>query len=269
MRATLRRCLTPHPILLANANANKRYSPKAMGAIRTSDLHHDLESFLKYAEVIALPTHTTVYVGTLYEYTVKEALKSFGISLERTGGRDDRGVDLRGTWTVPNLPSEQSQKPRVYDALVQCKCTKVAPAAIRELDGAASLKKPETIGILAAPKHCSPGIRKHMAMSPRPLMYLCLRKERRIVEQIIWNAPASVLLPGVGVRAIHIKGRVEIVLTIHGHEFRSLLSQNLPEKETVKGAKNGGEKEEAPIVHSGSGDTTSDIANVEYGKGNI
>ncbi|PWW73117.1 hypothetical protein C7212DRAFT_347138 [Tuber magnatum] len=256
MRTTLQRYFIPHPIL--HANANRRYSRRAAGATRARDLHHDLESFLKYTKVIALPTHTTVYVGTLYEYfpnlsssffsyTVKEALKSFGISLERTGGTDDKGVDLRGTWAIPNLPSEQSQKLRVYDTLVQCKCTKAGPAAIRELDGTVSSRKPETIGILATPKHCSPGIRKHMATSSRPLMYLCLRKERGIVEQIIWNTPASVLLPGVRVKAVHLKDRTEIVLTIHGHEFRSLLSQNPSEKDTVEGVKNAKE-EETPTV---------------------
>ncbi|KAG0128019.1 hypothetical protein HOY82DRAFT_46806 [Tuber indicum] len=267
MRATLQRCFISHPILLANTN--KRYSRKGVGAIRTSDLHYDLESFLKYAKGIALPTHTTVYVGTLYEYTVKEALKSFGMSLERTGGRDDRGVDLRGTWTIPNLPSEQSQKPRVYDALVQCKCTKIHPAAIRELDGTVSSKKPETIGILAAPEHCSPGIRKHMSMSPRPLMYLCLGGKEGIVEQIIWNTSASVLLPGVGVRAIHLKDRTEIVPTIHEHEFRILLSQTSPEKETVEGVENGRKKEETPVLQSGSGDTAPGTTNVDYGRSNV
>jgi len=205
---------------------------------------------------------------------VKEALRSFGMSLERTGGSGDKGVDLLGTWTIPNLPSEQSQKPRVYDALVQCKCTKIGPAAIRELDGTVSSKRPETVGILAAPKHCSPGIRKHMAMSLRPLMYLCLGKKKGVVEQIIWNTPASALLPGVGVKAIHLRDpihlrdRTEIVLTIHEYEFRSLLSQNPSEKETVEGAGNGKEKEETPVVQSGSGDTTPDITSVEYGKGN-
>ena len=66
MRATLQRRFIPHSVLLVGTN--KRYSCKATGSIRTSDLHHDLESFLKYAKGIALPTHTTVYVGTLYEY---------------------------------------------------------------------------------------------------------------------------------------------------------------------------------------------------------
>lgn len=201
---------------------------------------------------------------------MKETLKSFGMSLERTGGSGDKGVDLRGTWTIPNLPSEQSQKPRVYDALVQCKCTKIGPAAIRELDGTASSKSPETVGILAAPKHCSPGIQKHMAMSLRPLMYLCLKKKKGVVEQIIWNTPASVLLPGVGVKAIYPRKRdqTEIVLTIHEYEFRSLLSQNPSEKEAMEGAENGKEKEETSVVQSGSGDTTPDMASVEYGKGN-
>jgi len=196
---------------------------------------------------------------------VKETLKSFGMSLERTGGSGDKGVDLRGTWAIPNLPPEQSQNPRVYDALVQCKCTNIGPAAIRELDGTVSSKKPEAVGILAAPKPCSPGTRKHMAMSSRPLMYLCLKKEEGVVEQIIWNTPVSVLLPGMGVRAIHLKDRTEIVLTIHEHEFRSLLSQNPSEKETVEGVENRKEEEEAPVFQSGSGGTTP--ASVEYGEG--
>ncbi|KAK6343280.1 hypothetical protein TWF730_010876 [Orbilia blumenaviensis] len=68
--------------------------------------HYDIPSFLRYASLTSLNPTTTVFNGTLYEYTVLAALARClpGISLTRVGGRDDAGVDLLGRWELPRIP---------------------------------------------------------------------------------------------------------------------------------------------------------------------
>ncbi|KAI5814250.1 hypothetical protein BZA77DRAFT_319389 [Pyronema omphalodes] len=68
-------------------------------------LHHDIPSFQRYARAVGLTADKTVYVGTMFEYTVLSRLSRLGMSLTRCGGRSDRGIDLRGTWTPPVPPS--------------------------------------------------------------------------------------------------------------------------------------------------------------------
>jgi hypothetical protein len=60
--------------------------------IRSSDEHHDLQSFLEFAERKKLDQETAVYKGTHYEYVVMEALKPFGFHLERIGKSNDKGL---------------------------------------------------------------------------------------------------------------------------------------------------------------------------------
>lgn len=137
--------------------------------------HSDLESYLAYAARTGLSAKSTTYVGTRYEYTVAAALRRLGFSLRRIGGRDDGGIDLLGTWTVPAAstasPEELSGPPPhlatpaaavVQDGeiredagsssgntktaaacitlriILQCKAytTKAGPQHVRELEGA-------------------------------------------------------------------------------------------------------------------------------------
>ncbi|KAF3209160.1 hypothetical protein TWF192_010925 [Orbilia oligospora] len=72
----------------------------------SSSSHTDIPSFLRHADISSLNPTTTVFTGTLYEYTVLAALTRClpGISLTRVGGRDDAGVDLLGQWELPRIP---------------------------------------------------------------------------------------------------------------------------------------------------------------------
>lgn len=94
--------------------------------------HHDLATFLEYAENVNLSKDSTVFVGTRYEYIVQRALLRFGFSLERIGGAGDLGIDLRGSWRPPSL---QGRSLRVS---AQCKWRKrlSGPYMVRELEGA-------------------------------------------------------------------------------------------------------------------------------------
>ena len=99
----------------------------------SSTSHESLATFLAYATRTGLDPTSTVYVGTRYEYRCQAALRALGFALTRCGGRADAGVDLYGTWTLPN----QSQPLRV---VVQCKALaskvrQVHDSKVEEVDG--------------------------------------------------------------------------------------------------------------------------------------
>lgn len=136
-------------------------------------------------------------------------------------------MDLIGNWTIPNLPSEASQAPRSYNAVVSCKISKLTPAFIRELDGAVTSYGPNTIGILANPHNCSRGIQEHLLSARQPLAFCTVRPygEGGYLEQFVWNSAASDLLPKVGVKTRHVTTgeatESRVVLTVDGHEIGS------------------------------------------------
>ncbi|KAI9886663.1 MAG: hypothetical protein M1823_001506 [Watsoniomyces obsoletus] len=183
--------------------------------------HHDLPSFLAYADRVGLPTTSTVYVGTHYEYTVLESLSRFGVNLSRIGGRSDHGVDLVGHWTLPIphppvpttlLPSSRSSSsPPKMRMLVQCKSLhrRPGPYLIRELEGAFNgapvgylrgTTGSSVLGLLAAPKEATAGVREAMGRSRLPLLFAMIGNMDGRVMQLLWNQRAKdVGLDGLGV----------------------------------------------------------------------
>lgn len=124
-----------------------------------------IKRFIEENRAIA---NTTVFQGTLYEHTVMRELqeKLAMTSLRKTGGANDRGVDIRGSWDVakvfhtmnPILKLDQTEVPArckfngvtfkpfrhklpretQLKVLIQCKAftsSKVAPKEFRELLG--------------------------------------------------------------------------------------------------------------------------------------
>ncbi|BCR88195.1 uncharacterized protein ACHE_40759S [Aspergillus chevalieri] len=166
--------------------------------------HHDLPSFLTYADRIALPESSTTYVGMRYEYTVQQALRRFAFSLHRVGGRDDLGVDLVGTWHLP----KHEHPLRVF---VQCKAlkTKLGPNFVRELEGSFNLRSSPVdggggaggkLGVLVGTREATKGVRDAMARSPYPVMWMMVEKERGTLLQALWNAKGEEMgLGGLGV----------------------------------------------------------------------
>lgn len=148
--------------------------------------HHDLPSFLAYSARSALPDTTTTYVGTHYEYTVLETLRTQSLALHRIGGRSDAGIDLVGTW---HLPSHE----HATRVVVQCKAlrAKAGPNLVRELEGAYRTSLPgwrgEKIGMLVCPREATKGVRDAMAKSAFPLVWLMIRTDGT-VKQALWNA---------------------------------------------------------------------------------
>lgn len=191
--------------------------------------HNDVASFLKYSESNSLSPSSTVFKGTLYEYTVIESLRHFGFDLTRTGKRSDLGIDLLGHWTIPSLPIP-------LRALLQCKAhsKKLNPDTVRELEGAfvgapAGFRGEGVLGFLVAAESATKGMRDALIRSELPLAFLQINRDG-IVEQFLWNHIASHFgLEGLGVTTKHLQpaknqsskpsATKEIALTWNGWEI--------------------------------------------------
>ncbi|KAK6507431.1 hypothetical protein TWF481_005864 [Arthrobotrys musiformis] len=153
----------------------------------TPAAHTDIPSFLRHAILTSLNPTTTVFTGTLYEYTVLSALSRClpGISLTRVGGRDDAGIDLTGTWHLPKPPRRPSQKKEEekeeeeftpLPLTIQCKNVQQkswkGPQYIRELEGSLTSQPPNALGILASVRDITPGMKKQMLSSRRALGFV-------------------------------------------------------------------------------------------------
>ncbi|KAK6428781.1 hypothetical protein LTR95_015075 [Oleoguttula sp. CCFEE 5521] len=150
--------------------------------------HHDLETFLDFAKKANLSTITSVYKGTLYEYTVASALKAFGFSLRRTGRSNDLGIDLLGMW---HLPDEST----ILKVLVQCKASKPTPAMARELEGAylgapSAWQGDHVMGLLVSTHPCTKGVSEAVQRSKSPIGVMQVDRDGRI-RQFLWNAVAG------------------------------------------------------------------------------
>lgn len=154
-----------------------------------SQNHHNLETFISYAEHISLPPTSTVYVGTHYEYTVLTSLRRYALALHRIGGRDDAGIDLVGTWHLPGRERE-----RAVRVLVQCKAlkTKLGPNLVRELEGAirqapVGWRTAQVAGVLVSPREATKGVRDALARSSYPLLWMMVERDGTL-RQALWNA---------------------------------------------------------------------------------
>lgn len=151
--------------------------------------HNDLATFLSYAERTALPPTSTVYIGTHYEYTVLQSLRRYALALHRIGGRDDAGIDLVGTWHLPEREREHALR-----VLVQCKAlkTKLGPNLVRELEGAlrqapVGWRTGQRVGVLVSPREATKGVRDALARSSYPLFWMMVELDGTL-KQALWNA---------------------------------------------------------------------------------
>ncbi|KXG48351.1 Protein of unknown function DUF2034 [Penicillium griseofulvum] len=162
-----------------------------------SQHHNDLTTFLSYAKHSSLPETSSVHVGTHYEYTVLRTLRRYALSLDRIGGRDDAGIDLVGTWHLP-----ERERERALRVLVQCKSlkVKVGPNVVRELEGTfrqapVGWRTSETVGVLVSPREATKGVRHTLARSAYPLFWMMIERDGTL-KQALWNARAEEL--GIG-----------------------------------------------------------------------
>ena len=208
--------------------SRQNWLPQLNGCLRyvsTKATHTDIASFLAHATATDLSPTSTYYFGTLYEYTVLRALREFNVSLHRTGGTDDKGVDLRGRWLLPRHTHYSDGIPVV----VQCKAEKrpMGPKYLRELEGATTAEEHGTIVLLATLSRFTEGARR-VVMGSERAMGVVLVGGYEIggkVAQIMWNAAAGRLLGNeLGVKTVFDPGSAEdgetvgskVVLTWNG-----------------------------------------------------
>ncbi|KAL0944238.1 uncharacterized protein CTRU02_202125 [Colletotrichum truncatum] len=192
--------------------------------------HHDLASFLIYAERAGLDISSTVYVGTHYEYTVSSALTQYGIHTERIGGTSDYGIDLLGIWKLPR----QKDNMRI---IIQCKggSQRVSPALIRELEGSfigapVGWRGEGVIALLVSEKTSSKGVREAIGRSRWPMGFISCSRDG-VVQQMLWNQRAEEEgLRGVGVAIRHPEskgGQSQVVLTYQGKSLQQHPDKNV------------------------------------------
>ncbi|KAI8624500.1 hypothetical protein F5Y19DRAFT_312114 [Xylariaceae sp. FL1651] len=171
------------------------------------DQHHDLASYVAYAERTGLDVESNVFIGTHFEYSVASALRPLGFDLRRVGGQSDQGIDLLGTWSLPSCPPNLPLR-----VLLQCKAystakaAKVGPQFIRELEGAylgapSGWRGSGVVGLLVTQRPATKGIREALARSRWPLGYVSCSKDGTL-EQMLWNRRAEEEgLEGMGINA--------------------------------------------------------------------
>ncbi|KAF3314124.1 hypothetical protein TWF173_004993 [Orbilia oligospora] len=188
-------------------DSSKKKRKRTLITSLPSSSHTDIPSFLRHADISSLNPTTTVFTGTLYEYTVLAALTRClpGISLTRVGGRDDAGVDLLGQWELPRIPRRRipittttnnntnennndndnnnnsptnppENDPEILPLTIQCKNVQQkswkGPQYIRELEGALASRPHNALGILASVRDITPGMKKQMLASRRALGFV-------------------------------------------------------------------------------------------------
>ncbi|KAL8726466.1 MAG: hypothetical protein Q9166_006697 [cf. Caloplaca sp. 2 TL-2023] len=187
---------------IATTLPRRRFSSaiKSSAAIAS---HNSLPSFLTHARSTALAPTSSVYIGTYYEYLCQLTLGRLFLTLTRTGGRSDHGIDLLGHWHLPSLPFP-------LRVLVQCKAlkAKTSPETVRELEGIfagapAGWRGETVIGVLCAKREATKGVRDAVRKSKVPITWIMVEdvgEGKGMVKQILWNEKVSALgLEGMGV----------------------------------------------------------------------
>jgi RRG7 (Required for Respiratory Growth 7) protein len=221
------RSFSQSPSLLELSSFSRRLFKLPTPPPPASVNHNDLQSFLSYAEKTGLPSDSTTYVGTHYEYMVLWRLRCLALNLYRVGGRDDAGIDLVGTWHLP-------RRENALRVVVQCKAlkTKLGPNLVRELEGAyryspVGWRTTDKLGILVSPREATKGVRNTISRSSYPLFWITMEQDG-VIRQALWNERAEALaLGGLGTETRYevnsgSPAKKEIVLTWEDEELHDM-----------------------------------------------
>ncbi|KAI5463764.1 hypothetical protein BGZ63DRAFT_382266 [Mariannaea sp. PMI_226] len=179
-----------------SSNKSTEANAKIIYPSAPSKDHADLATFLAYVKRTKLNRNSSVYKGTHYEYTVAQALSSYGFHLHRVGGASDRGLDLLGTWAVPTIS-------RAARIVVQCKAGSRSPSPmyVRELKGSMAEAPPgwrgngnngghdDVLGLLVGEKPATRGVLEELRTTVG-LGYVCCSREGEVM-QLLWNQKAQ------------------------------------------------------------------------------
>lgn len=216
----------------------------------------------RHRDLLTCRTHahskpfSTVHIGTSYEHLCARTLPRLEFrDLTRTGGPDDKGIDLLGKWLPLSL---QYTKSPPLNVVVQCKAVarKASPEMIRELEGTLAgapgeWRGEDTIGLLCAKREVTRGVRDALRRSKRAVVWIMIedlddaKKDRKgsgdeveteagdskevqegkggRIRQILWNDRVQELVGKVtGTRVIHIPGEdggrmeTEVLMSYNG-----------------------------------------------------
>ncbi|MCJ1316793.1 hypothetical protein MMC15_002114 [Xylographa vitiligo] len=189
--------------------------PRPVTPVPPSSQHTSLQSFLAYARDTKLSTSSTTYVGTYYEYLCALSLRRLGFDLTRTGGRADAGIDLLGSWQLPDASHP-------LRCIVQCKKlkAKAGPNLVRELEGAfagapTGWRGEDVVGVLCASREATKGVREAIRNARRGLMWCQIEdigEDVGRVRQMLWNQRVGALGAegvSVGIRHMLVAGDVK------------------------------------------------------------
>jgi len=111
----------------------------------------------------------------------------FNIISRHCGGGDDRGVDFRGYWLLPDK--------KIY-LVGQCKSgsSRCKPNVVREFEGVLSRESAGTLGILSVRNGFTKGAIRHYTASPWPMAMISVTDEGNRCEVFMWNITAEKLL---------------------------------------------------------------------------
>ena len=137
---------------------------------------------------------SSVSMGIFFEYQALECLSRYGMSLRRVGGTGDRGIDLRGMFT---LPCKTHHKRMDFPLIIQCKFENapLGPKYSRELLGTLGAESPGTIGMLVSHMGFSKQSLQCMHASHAPLLFSVI--QNGTCTQFLVNRRAQGLLPGL------------------------------------------------------------------------
>lgn len=171
------RSRVPSQLLPRTANHTVSHRVRFVSSA-TDPSHHSLSTFLEYARRTQLDRASTTFAGTYYEYATQSLLRRYGFGLTRVGGRGDRGVDLKGMWTVATAENKTEV---ALPVIVQCKRlkSKVGPNLMRELEGALAGRS-NTLGVLVGTQGATKGVREAMGRSRVGICWIMLEVEERV-----------------------------------------------------------------------------------------
>lgn len=186
-----------------------------------------VETLVDYLAQPHKNTTSTVFKGTSFELEAKEALEQYGMRLRHSGGPQDKGVDLRGTWP---LAACQEPPPLV---IAQCKNfnKKCMPDHVRSLIGTvvSESRTAPTIGVLVtSDKDFTKNVMAAFKECELPLALAKIADCK--VKSLLLNTAAEDLLPGYAFTTRFTKqGTSEVVLTFDGCivEFADLTSKEV------------------------------------------
>lgn len=200
-------------------NQPKAYTSSAVKT-KSPPSHSSLESFIHHASLQKMDVESTVFRGTMYEYTVLQALTQIRFDLYRTGGADDKGIDLRGTWRLldedDDDDDDEDREIANHAIPVVCQCKneakKIGPKHVRELCGIARSR--DTLLVLASASHYTEKALQTCMASKDPVCLLVVDRfdDGGGLRQIVWNVAARGMLEGLEVRSVHDAATVALKL---------------------------------------------------------